>query len=103
MEIILANPRGFCAGVNMAITCLEEAVRLFGSNIYVYHEIVHNQHVVNRFTSQGVTFIDHIEDVPKDSILLFSAHGVSPEIRQLAKNEICKRSTPPVRWSPRSI
>lgn len=84
MEIILANPRGFCAGVNMAITCLEEAVRLFGSNIYVYHEIVHNQHVVNRFTAQGVKFVDQLEEVPENSILLFSAHGVSPEIRNLA-------------------
>ncbi len=82
MKIILANPRGFCAGVNMAIQCLEECVKLFGSEIYVYHEIVHNKYVVERFSSQGVTFVNHVEEVPDGSILLFSAHGVSPEIRR---------------------
>ena len=84
MQILLANPRGFCAGVNMAIECLEEAIRLFGANVYVYHEIVHNKHVVERFTRQGVTFVDSIDDVPEESILLFSAHGISPEIRAQA-------------------
>ena len=68
----------------MAIDCLDEAIRMFGSGIHVYHEIVHNRHVVDRFTAQGVTFVDSIEEVPENSILLFSAHGVSPEIRQLA-------------------
>ena len=84
MKILVANPRGFCAGVNMAIECLDETIRMFGSNIYVYHEIVHNKYVVERFTRQGVTFVDSIEDVPERSILLYSAHGVSPEIRQRA-------------------
>ena len=84
MQVTLANPRGFCAGVNMAIDCLDEAIRLFGSAIYVYHEIVHNRHVVERFTAQGVTFVDRVEDVPEESILLFSAHGISPEIRRTA-------------------
>lgn len=82
MKILLANPRGFCAGVNMAIECLDEAIKRFGTNIYVYHEIVHNRYVVDRFTRQGVTFVDEIEEVPEGSILLYSAHGVSPEIRQ---------------------
>lgn len=85
MHIHLANPRGFCAGVNMAIECLEEAIRMFGPNIYVYHEIVHNRHVVDRFTREGVTFVDHVQDAPEGSILLFSAHGVSPEIREAAR------------------
>lgn len=85
MKILLANPRGFCAGVNMAIECLDEAIRRVGPNIYVYHEIVHNKYVVDRFTQQGVTFVDTIDEVPTGSILLFSAHGVSPEIRQIAK------------------
>jgi 4-hydroxy-3-methylbut-2-en-1-yl diphosphate reductase len=85
MKILLANPRGFCAGVNMAIECLDEAIRRFGTNIYVYHEIVHNRYVVDRFTNQGVTFVDGVSDVPEGSILLFSAHGVSPEIRQQSK------------------
>lgn len=85
MEILLANPRGFCAGVNMAIDCLDEAIRMFGSNIYVYHEIVHNKYVVERFTKQGVTFVDDVSEVPEGSILLYSAHGVSPEIRKQAR------------------
>jgi len=85
MKILLANPRGFCAGVNMAIECLDEAIRRVGPNIYVYHEIVHNKYVVDRFTQQGVTFVDSLNEVPHGSILLFSAHGVSPEIRQLAQ------------------
>lgn len=82
MKIILANPRGFCAGVNMAIQSLEECVKLFGTGIYVYHEIVHNKYVVERFSSQGVTFVDRIDEVPEGSILLYSAHGVSPEVRE---------------------
>ncbi len=85
MQVVLANPRGFCAGVNMAIECLEECIRMFGSDIYVYHEIVHNKHVVDRFTAEGVTFVNTLEEVPRGSILLFSAHGVSPEIRAVAK------------------
>ncbi|MEZ6060726.1 MAG: 4-hydroxy-3-methylbut-2-enyl diphosphate reductase [Planctomycetaceae bacterium] len=85
MKILLASPRGFCAGVNMAIECLDEAIRRVGSGIFVYHEIVHNKYVVDRFTRQGVTFVDSLEEVPHGSILLFSAHGVSPEIRRIAK------------------
>jgi 4-hydroxy-3-methylbut-2-enyl diphosphate reductase len=85
MKVILANPRGFCAGVNMAIECLEEVIRIFGSEIYVYHEIVHNKYVVNRFTNLGVTFVDAVSEVPENSILVFSAHGVSPQIRQEAR------------------
>jgi 4-hydroxy-3-methylbut-2-enyl diphosphate reductase len=86
MKILLANPRGFCAGVNMAIECLDETIKRFGTNIYVYHEIVHNRYVVDRFTRQGVSFVDSIEEVPEGSILLFSAHGVSPEIRQQSRD-----------------
>ena len=85
MHVLLANPRGFCAGVNMAIECLDEAIRIFGSEIYVYHEIVHNKYVVDRFTQQGVTFVDDLSEVPEGSILLYSAHGVSPEIRRQAQ------------------
>jgi 4-hydroxy-3-methylbut-2-enyl diphosphate reductase len=85
MKIILANPRGFCAGVNMAIECLDKAISMFGSNIYVYHEIVHNKYVVERFTQQGVKFVNEIAEVPLGSILLYSAHGVSPEIREQSR------------------
>ncbi len=85
MKILLANPRGFCAGVNMAIECLDESIRLFGPNVYVYHEIVHNKYVVERFTKQGVKFVNSVDDVPTGSILLYSAHGISPEIRRQAR------------------
>ncbi|OAI53030.1 4-hydroxy-3-methylbut-2-enyl diphosphate reductase [Planctomyces sp. SCGC AG-212-M04] len=85
MRILLASPRGFCAGVNMAIDCLDECVKRFGPNIYVYHEIVHNRYVVDRFTRMGVKFVDSPEEVPVGSILLYSAHGVSPEIRKAAR------------------
>jgi len=85
MKVLLANPRGFCAGVNMAIECLDEVIRRIGSGIYVYHEIVHNKYVVDRFTSQGVKFVNSLDEVPFGGILLFSAHGVSPEIRKIAR------------------
>ncbi|MFG0334901.1 MAG: 4-hydroxy-3-methylbut-2-enyl diphosphate reductase [Maioricimonas sp. JB049] len=85
MQILVANPRGFCAGVNMAIECLEQCIRIFGPNIYVYHEIVHNKHVVDRFTREGVTFVDAIAEVPRGSVLLYSAHGVSPAVREEAR------------------
>jgi 4-hydroxy-3-methylbut-2-enyl diphosphate reductase len=85
MQILLANPRGFCAGVNMAIECLEECIDAFGPEIYVYHEIVHNKYVVDRFTRQGVTFVDDPAEVPEGAILLYSAHGVSPAIREQAR------------------
>lgn len=81
MKVILANPRGFCAGVNMAIESLEKALAKFGSPIYVYHEIVHNRPVVERFSKKGVVFVDKIDDIPEGSTVLYSAHGVSPTIR----------------------
>jgi 4-hydroxy-3-methylbut-2-enyl diphosphate reductase len=84
MKIILANPRGFCAGVNMAIESLEKALAVFGRPLYVYHEIVHNRPIVERFQQQGVIFVDGISDVPEGQTLLFSAHGVAPQIRKQA-------------------
>ncbi len=69
----------------MAIECLDEVIRMFGANIYVYHEIVHNRYVVDRFTQQGVTFVDTVDEAPEGAILLYSAHGVSPEVRQQAR------------------
>jgi 4-hydroxy-3-methylbut-2-enyl diphosphate reductase len=85
MKVILASPRGFCAGVNMAIEALNLALKTLPPPIYVYHEIVHNKYVVDHFRTQGVTFVDHLSEVPPGSTLLFSAHGVSPEIRRVAK------------------
>jgi 4-hydroxy-3-methylbut-2-enyl diphosphate reductase len=84
MKIILAGPRGFCAGVNMAIDTLELAIKLFGVPVYVYHEIVHNKHVVDRFRAKGAVFVEHLSEVPEGAQLLYSAHGVSPEIRRVA-------------------
>ncbi len=85
MRVLLASPRGFCAGVNMAIDALELAIQSLPAPIYVYHEIVHNKYVVNRFRDLGVVFVDELADVPTGATLLFSAHGVSPEIRRLAR------------------
>jgi 4-hydroxy-3-methylbut-2-en-1-yl diphosphate reductase len=85
MRVLLASPRGFCAGVNMAIDALELAIQSLPAPIYVYHEIVHNKYVVNRFREKGVVFVDELADVPAGSTLLFSAHGVSPEIRRVAR------------------
>ena len=84
MQIILASPRGFCAGVNMALESLRLARELFAAPIYVYHEIVHNRWVVERFREQGVVFVDDLADVPEGAHLLYSAHGVSPEVRRQA-------------------
>lgn len=84
MRVILASPRGFCAGVIMAIESLELAIKLYGTPIYVYHEIVHNQHVVERFRREGAVFVDHLDEVPPGAHLMYSAHGVSPEIREAA-------------------
>lgn len=85
MKIILANPRGFCAGVNMAIESLEKALALYGAPLYVYHEIVHNRPIVERFTALGVVFVDDISEVPEGGTVLYSAHGVSPAIRDASK------------------
>ena len=85
MKILLASPRGFCAGVNMAIESLDLALNAFGAPVYVYHEIVHNKYVVDSFKRKGAVFVDELEDVPPGSVLLFSAHGVSPEIRRIAQ------------------
>jgi 4-hydroxy-3-methylbut-2-enyl diphosphate reductase len=85
MKIILASPRGFCAGVNMAIECLDLALRMFGAPVYVFHETVHNKYVVDSFRDKGAIFVEDLVEVPVGAHLLFSAHGVSPEIRRIAK------------------
>ena len=85
MKILLAAPRGFCAGVNMAIESLDLALFSCGTPVYVYHEIVHNQYVVDTFRKKGAIFVEDLSDVPHGATLLFSAHGVSPEIRRVAR------------------
>jgi len=87
VKIILANPRGFCAGVNMAIESLDRALEMFGTPLYVYHEIVHNRPVVERFRKRGVVFVDHIHEIPEGATVLYSAHGVAPGIREAAAQQ----------------
>lgn len=84
MQVFLANPRGFCAGVDRAISIVERALKRYGTPIYVRHEVVHNSYVVNSLRERGVVFIEKISDVPKRSILIFSAHGVSQAVREEA-------------------
>ncbi|HVN36989.1 MAG TPA: 4-hydroxy-3-methylbut-2-enyl diphosphate reductase [Myxococcota bacterium] len=84
MEIVLASPRGFCAGVDRAIEIVEQALQRFGAPVYVRHEIVHNRHVVEDLRAKGAIFVDDPGDAPVGALLVFSAHGVSPAVRQAA-------------------
>lgn len=84
MEIVLANPRGFCAGVDRAIDIVERALTMFGAPIYVRHEVVHNRHVVERLRGLGAIFVDELDDVPDDKTVIFSAHGVSRAVQDEA-------------------
>ena len=85
MRILLADPRGYCAGVEMAIKGLELALQRFGAPLYVYHQIVHNTYLVEHFSNRGAIFVDQLRDVPAGATLMYSAHGVSPRIRQEAQ------------------
>ncbi|RIY32148.1 4-hydroxy-3-methylbut-2-enyl diphosphate reductase [Psittacicella melopsittaci] len=85
MEIILANPRGFCAGVDRAISIVNLALENFDQPIYVRHEVVHNRYVVDDLRSRGAIFVEELDEVPDDSIVIFSAHGVSQKVRQEAR------------------
>ena len=82
MEIQLANPRGFCAGVDRAIEIVERALELFGAPIYVRHEVVHNRFVVDRLAGLGAVFVEELDDVPDNATVIFSAHGVSQDVRE---------------------
>ncbi|QSA98682.1 4-hydroxy-3-methylbut-2-enyl diphosphate reductase [Methylococcus sp. EFPC2] len=85
MEILLANPRGFCAGVDRAIEIVERAIEVFGAPIYVRHEVVHNRYVVDGLRDRGAVFVEELSEVPEKSTVIFSAHGVSMEIQQEAR------------------
>ncbi|MDF7647004.1 4-hydroxy-3-methylbut-2-enyl diphosphate reductase [Candidatus Pantoea formicae] len=85
MQILLANPRGFCAGVDRAISIVERALEMYGAPIYVRHEVVHNRYVVSSLRDRGAIFIEEISEVPDNAILIFSAHGVSQAVRAEAK------------------
>jgi len=84
MQIILANPRGFCAGVDRAIGIVERALELFGAPVFVRHEVVHNKYVVDGLREKGAVFIDELDQVPDDSTVIFSAHGVAKRVREEA-------------------
>jgi 4-hydroxy-3-methylbut-2-enyl diphosphate reductase len=86
-KVLIAQPRGFCAGVEMAVETVERALQRHGAPIYVFHEIVHNQHVVHDLTRRGVRFVEDIDDVPMGAKLVFSAHGVSPPLWRKAKEK----------------
>ncbi|MGL5039427.1 MAG: 4-hydroxy-3-methylbut-2-enyl diphosphate reductase [Aeromonas sp.] len=90
MDILLANPRGFCAGVDRAISIVENALEKFGAPIYVRHEVVHNRYVVNKLKDAGAIFVEELGEVPDDSIVIFSAHGVAKTVRELAKSRALK-------------
>ena len=87
MQIILANPRGFCAGVDRAIEIVDQALDAFGAPIYVRHEVVHNRTVVDGLKEKGAIFIEDLTDVPIGSYLIFSAHGVSKKVQQEAPHD----------------
>ncbi len=86
LNLVLASPRGFCAGVDRAIIIVEKALEMYGAPIYVQHEIVHNKHVVQRLRNEGAVFVENIDEIPEGSHAIFSAHGVSPEVRKRAEN-----------------
>lgn len=86
MQVILANPRGFCAGVDRAIEIVDRAIEAFGAPIYVRHEVVHNRFVVNNLRNKGAIFVNELDEVPDDKIVIFSAHGVSKAVQNEAKN-----------------
>ena len=90
MQVTLANPRGFCAGVDRAIDIVNRALEIFGAPVYVRHEVVHNKTVVDDLKSRGAIFVDELDDVPDDTIVIFSAHGVSRAIRNEAKRRKLK-------------
>lgn len=86
MKLLLANPRGFCAGVDRAIEIVERALKIFGAPIYVRHEVVHNRFVVEDLRAKGAIFIEEVSEVPDESILIFSAHGVSKKVQEEGKH-----------------
>ena len=90
IKMVLASPRGFCAGVDRAITIGEKALEMYGAPIYVQHEIVHNKHVVQRLRDDGAVFVENVDEIPEGSHVIYSAHGVAPEVRRRAEKRNLK-------------
>ena len=84
-RVLLAKPRGYCAGVDRAVQAVEIALERFGAPVYVRKQIVHNKHVVSDLTNRGAVFVDETDEVPEGSIVFFSAHGIAPEVREVAR------------------
>ena len=100
-RVLLAEPRGYCAGVDRAVETVERALEKHGAPVYVRHEIVHNRHVVETLAKAGAVFVEDNDEVPEGSIVVFSAHGVAPTVHTTAAERQLKSSMPPARWSPR--
>src|SRR5690606_18950406 len=84
-RVLLAKPRGYCAGVDRAVQTVEEALKLYGPPIYVRKQIVHNKHVVSTLSAKGAIFVEENDEVPEGAIVIFSAHGVAPEVHEQAR------------------
>ena len=98
MRVILAQPRGFCAGVVRAIEIVERALQKFGPPVYVRHEIVHNKYVVESLKAKGALFVEDLSEVPPKAVTIFSAHGVAKSVEEARRPASCRCSTPPARW-----
>ena len=101
MHVLLARPRGFCAGVNRAISIVNRALERYAPPVYVLHEIVHNTHVLDALRGRGAIFVEELEEIPAGAVTIFSAHGVSRAIAEQATALGCAPSTPPVHSCPR--
>ena len=101
--MLIAAPRGFCAGVDRAIQIVELALERFGAPVYVRHEIVHNRFVVDRLQGMGAVFVDELDEVPDDRPVVFSAHGVPKSVPAAAQAAASPMSTRHARWFPKSI
>ena len=96
--VLLAAPRGYCAGVDRAVVTVEKALDLYGAPVYVRKQIVHNKHVVADLESRGAIFVEELDEVPTGETVVFSAHGVSPAVHEQAEERGSRPSTPPARW-----
>ncbi len=97
--MLLAAPRGYCAGVDRAVVAVEKALELYGAPVYVRKQIVHNRHVVSMLEQRGAVFVDETDEVPEGGLVVFSAHGVSPRwCTSRPRSGACAPSTRPARW-----